>query len=84
MDQQAILDKVTALMAELFDLDRSKLTPEVRFEDLDLTSLDALDLIAELQALTGRKVAQGRLRDVRTIGDIVSLVQSQLAQGDSA
>jgi acyl carrier protein len=84
MDQLAIFDKVTALMAELFDLDRSKLTPEVRFEDLDLTSLDALDLIAELQALTGRKVAQGRLRDVRTIGDIVSLVQSQLAQGDSA
>jgi acyl carrier protein len=84
MDQQAIFDKVTALMAELFDLDRSRLTPEARFEDLDLTSLDALDLVAELQALTGRKVAQGRLREVRTIGDMVSLVQSQLAPGDSA
>jgi acyl carrier protein len=84
MDQQAIFDKVTALMAELFDLDRSRLTPEARFEDLDLTSLDALDLVAELQALTGRKVAQGRLREVRTIGDMVSLVQTQLAPGDSA
>ena len=84
MDQQAILDKVTAVMAELFDLDRARLTPEVRFEDLELTSLDALDLVAELQALTGRKVAQGRLRDVRTIGDMVSLVQSQLAQNDRA
>ena len=84
MDQQEILDRVTAVMAELFDLDRSKLTPEVRFEDLELTSLDALDLVAELQALTGRKVAQGRLRDVRTIGDMVSLVQSQLAQNDRA
>ena len=84
MDQQAILDKVTTVMAELFDLDRSRLTPEVRFEDLELTSLDALDLVAELQALTGRKVAQGRLRDVRTIGDMVSLVQSQLAQNDRA
>jgi len=84
MDRQAIFDKVTAVMAELFDLDRSKLTPEVRFEDLDLTSLDALDLVAELQALTGRRVAQGRLRDVRTIGDMASLVQSQLAQDDTA
>ncbi len=84
MDQQAILDKITTVMAELFDLDPSKLTPEVRFEDLELTSLDALDLVAELQALTGRRVAQGRLRDVRTIGDMVSLVQSQLAQGDRA
>jgi len=84
MGRQAIFDKVTAVMAELFDLDRSKLTPEVRFEDLDLTSLDALDLVAELQALTGRRVAQGRLRDVRTIGDMASLVQSQLAQDDTA
>ena len=84
MDRQAIFDKVTAVMAELFDLDRSKLTPEVRFEDLDLTSLYALDLVAELQALTGRRVAQGRLRDVRTIGDMASLVQSQLAQDDTA
>ena len=84
MDQQAILDKVTAVMADLFELDRSRLTPEVRFEDLDLTSLDALDLVAELQALTGRRVAQGRLRDVRTIGDMASLVQSQLAQDDTA
>ena len=84
MDQQAILDKVTTVMAELFELDRSRLTPEVRFEDLELTSLDALDLVAELQALTGRKVSQGRLRDVRTIGDMVSLVQSQLAQNDRA
>lgn len=84
MDQQEIFDKVTAVMAELFELDRSRLTPEVRFEDLELTSLDALDLVAELQALTGRRVAQGRLREVRTIGDMVTLVQSQLAQGDGA
>jgi acyl carrier protein len=84
MDQDAVFEKVTGLMAELFDLDRSKLTPEVRFEDLDLTSLDAIDLVVELQSMTGRKVTEGRLRDVRTIGDMVALVKSHLAQGERA
>ena len=82
MDQQAAFVKVTALMAELFDLDRAKLTPEARFEDLELTSLDAIDLIIELQAMTGRKVTAGRLRNVRTIGDIVALVQGEPVQGE--
>jgi acyl carrier protein len=82
MDQQAAFVKVTALMAELFDLDRAKLTPEARFEDLDLTSLDAIDLVIELQAMTGRKVTAERLRNVRTIGDIVALVQGEPVQGD--
>jgi acyl carrier protein len=82
MDHQAAFVKVTALMAELFDLDRAKLTPEARFEDLELTSLDAIDLIIELQAMTGRKVTAGRLRNVRTIGDIVALVQGEPVQGD--
>jgi acyl carrier protein len=77
LDRQAAFEKVTALMAELFDLDRARLTPEARFEGLELTSLDAIDLVIELQAMTGRKVTAGRLRDVRTIGDIAALVQGE-------
>ena len=37
-------------------------------------------LVVELQAITGRKVTEARLRDVRTIGDIVALVQAHVAQ----
>jgi acyl carrier protein len=80
MEQQQVFDKVTQLMADLFDLEKAKLTPESRFEELGLTSLDAIDLVVELQAITGRKVTEARLRDVRTIGDIVSLVQAHVAQ----
>lgn len=84
MDRQAILDRLTTVMAELFGLDRSTLTSEVRFEDLELTSLDAIDLVIELQTFTGRKVAERRLREVRTIGDMVSAFESQQGPGDSA
>jgi acyl carrier protein len=82
-DRQAVFESVTKLMADLFGIDRARLTPDARFEDLELTSLDAIDLVVELQRLTGRKVG-GRLRDVRTIGDIVTLVQDHLAKGGRA
>ena len=84
MDRQQIYEKVTQLMADLFDLDRSTLTPEAKFQDLGLTSIDAIDLVVELQTMTGRKVSEAGLRNVRTIGDIVTLVQEHLAQGQTA
>jgi acyl carrier protein len=83
MTRQMILEKVTKTMVELFDLDPAAITPETKFEDLKLTSLDAIDLVVELQRLTGRRVAEEGLRKVRTVGDIVSLVESHLAEGPS-
>ena len=84
MDRQAIFEKVSQLLSDLFDLDKARITPEARFEDLELTSLDAIDLVVELQQLTGRKVNEANLRGVRTVGDIVSLVEQHLAQGKQA
>ena len=83
MDRQQIYEKVTQLMADLFDLDRASLTPEAQFQDLGLTSIDAIDLVVELQTMTGRKVSEAGLKNVRTIGDIVTLVQEHLAQGQT-
>ncbi len=84
MDRQQIFEKITQVMADLFDLDRKAITPESRFEDLQLTSLDAIDLVVELQRLTGRKVAEQGLRNVRTVGDVVALVEAHLAEGQKA
>ncbi len=83
MTREQIHEKVTKLMADLFDLDPAALTPEARFQDLGLTSIDAIDLVVELQTMTGRKVNEAGLREVRTIGDIVALVEKHLAQGES-
>lgn len=79
MDRQQIFDKVAHSMAELFDLDRSKLTMESKFEDLEITSLDAIDLLVELQAATGKKVSGAGLRQIRSIGDLVVLIEANLA-----
>lgn len=84
MTREQIYEKVTQLMADLFDLDKAALKPEARFQDLGLTSIDAIDLVVELQTMTGRKVNEAGLREIRTIGDIVALVEKHLAQGESS
>ena len=83
MTPEIIFEKVTSTMVALFDLEPASITLETRFEDLKLTSLDAIDLVVELQRLTGRRVAEAGLRKVRTVGDIVALVGNHLAEDSS-
>lgn len=84
MTREQIFEKVTQVMADLFDLDKASIKAESRFEELQLTSLDAIDLVVELQQMTGRKVTETKLREVRTVGDIVTLVEAHLAQKSEA
>lgn len=80
MTREIIFEKVTKAMADLFDLEAAKITPATTFEDLKLTSLDAIDLVVELQRITGRRVAEDGLKKIRTVGDIVDLIESHLAE----
>ena len=74
-----IYEKVVAEMSEMFELDREKLRPEARlFEDLDLDSIDAIDMAVKLQQLTGKRVAEASLRKVRTVSDVVDLLSTML------
>lgn len=83
MSNDVVFEKVQQLMADLFDLDKAKISRESKFEDLDLTSLDAIDLVVELQQFTGRKVDEEGLKRVRTVGDIVALVEANMPQDSS-
>ena len=81
MTREEVFEKVSQKISELFDIERSKIRPESRFQDLELTSLDAIDLVIELQQMTGRKVKEAGLRSIRTVDDLVTVVLAHLAEG---
>jgi len=55
-------------MAEMFELAPESITPDSKLgEDLDLDSIDAIDLVARLQQFLGRKIDQASLRRIRTL-----------------
>ena len=81
MTRDEVFGQIRAMMVEMFELEESDVTMEAKvFEDLDLDSIDAIDLVARLQQLTGRRVEEDKLREVRTVEDIVGLVVAQLEQ----
>ena len=74
-----VLAKLSVYLHELFEVPMEKITLEARlYEDLDLDSIDAVDLVVKLQELTGRKIQASDFKAVRTVGDVVECVHAQL------
>lgn len=60
------------ILVESFELSESDLSLEANFyEDLDIDSIDAVDLIVELKDVTGSTVDPASFKKVRTIQDLV-------------
>jgi acyl carrier protein len=79
MTETQILAELRSMMIELFDIEAGRVVPEARLiEDLDLDSIDAIDMVVKLQDMTRRRVAEDELRALRTVGDVVSLVHTYL------
>jgi acyl carrier protein len=66
-------------MSDLFEIDPAKLSEEAElYDELDIDSIDAVDLIVELKNFTGKKIAPEDFKSVRTVGDIVDAVEELL------
>jgi acyl carrier protein len=68
-------------LQEMFEVPADKVTPDAKlYEDLDLDSIDAVDLVVRLQDLTGRKIKPDQFKTVRTVSDVVDRVHDLLAE----
>ena len=77
--QAEVLDYVRQTLAQLFELDPGAVTPQSRlYEDLEIDSIDVVDLMDEVHKYTGRKATSEDFRSVRTVGDLVTVMQRLL------
>jgi acyl carrier protein len=77
-----ILERIRATLVELFGLEPGSITPQARlFEDLEIDSIDVVDLMDHVRRFTGRKVTAEDFRAVRTVGDLTHVVQRLQAAG---
>lgn len=75
-----IYQKVTTILVDLFEIDPNSISKDsLLFDDLDIDSIDAIDLILELKSYTGKKVPPEDFKSIRTVGDIVNKVSELLA-----
>jgi len=81
-DEAEILAAVTKALIELFELEPERIRPEARlYEDLEIDSIDAIDLLDRLRQQTGQKIAADRFRSVRTVSDLVSAIHALVQEG---
>ena len=63
------------LLTEHFEMAEDIITLDARlYEDLDLDSIDAVDMIVELKRITGKNMDPQAFKKVRTVEDVVSAV----------
>lgn len=75
MNKDEILKNISDYLVEYFEVPSEDITLDARiYEDLDLDSIDAIDLIVKLQEITGEKIAPEGFREVRTVRNVVDKV----------
>lgn len=75
MTKQEIFILLTEYLVKDFEVPKNDITLKARlYEDLDLDSIDAVDLVVKLQALTKDKILAASFKEVRTIEDVVDKV----------
>lgn len=73
--EERAFQEITAGLSEMFGMSVETLDKDTKLvEDLDLDSLDALDLVVRLQDRLGARIPDDRLMELRTIGDVVRVV----------
>ncbi len=82
--REEIFSTLRDALVELFELDAERVTLEANlYQDLEIDSIDAVDLIDHIKRQTGKKIAAEEFKAVRTVGDVVEAVY-QVVNADSA
>ena len=67
--------KITSALSDLFEVDPEAISESaLLYEDLDIDSIDAVDLIIELKSFTGLVIDPEDFKSVKTIEDVINIV----------
>ena len=75
MTKNELFDRIVTILHDSFEIEPARITPEARlYDDLDIDSIDAVDLIVQLKPLLGRILQPDAFKSVRTVQDIVDVL----------
>ena len=84
MNKDDILEKIREILAADFEIAAEAVKPEARlYEELDLDSIDAVDLLVKMKEYIPGKIDPALFKNARTVQDVVELLH-QLVQAPQA
>ncbi|MBQ7078978.1 MAG: acyl carrier protein [Fibrobacter sp.] len=72
MEKKEIFEKIKAALIEDFDLEEGRIVPDAKlYEDLELDSIDAVDLIVKLKSFLPKNIDPEAFKKMRTLQNVV-------------
>lgn len=73
MNNDQLYSKIKNILVNQFEVDESLVTRDANlYEELEIDSIDAVDLMVQLKEITGKKIPPEQFKEVRTIGDVLN------------
>ena len=80
MTRDEIYQQLQQILFDNFEIEKSKITLDANlYSDLDLDSIDAVDLVIYVQDLIGAKIGPDEFKTARTVDDVIDVVATLLA-----
>ena len=77
MDTDALYEKIKEILVDQFEVEEAIVSLDANlYEELQIDSIDAVDLLVQIKELTGVKIAPDVFREVRTIRDVLNALPS--------
>ncbi|HQW53258.1 MAG TPA: acyl carrier protein [Acinetobacter sp.] len=81
LTQEQVLAQLREWMQELFEIEPEDIQLDSNlYEDLDVDSIDAVDLVVKIKELTGKQVEPDDFKAVRTVQDVITVIQNMSAE----
>ena len=71
-----IFELLSEILVDYFEIDKEDINLDAHlYEDLDLDSIDAVDLVVKLREQTGKKIEPQDFKLVRTVNDVIVAIE---------
>lgn len=75
MDKQFLFTELKKVLIEQFDIEEDIISLDTNlYEELEIDSIDAVDLMVHIKELTGKRIPPEQFRDIRTVSDVIETV----------
>jgi acyl carrier protein len=81
--KEQIYDELKRILVEALEINENLIKKDANlFEDLELDSIDAVDIAVHMQRFTDKKLAPEDFKQIKTVNDVVEAVYNLLQKND--
>ena len=85
MSKVELYRRISEILQNTFGIDAERISMEARLgEDLDIDSIDAVDLIVQLKPLLGGNLRPEAFKSVRTVSDVIEALHAMMEADSDA